>query len=225
MCLPAGPPVGPPAAFANAAARGGRGMPYRFLDDALREAGASDKSRAIFRAIYSSAEAVVRAQSAWTSLTPPLTLPRAHLVPFQESPGVSAFREALLGSILHTQHSAHDTNHPRPSDSIPCPPHRLIPAPLAPLCRRRPTPRLCCSVAAQAGGHPAPPLGVTTLGSGKGSSKPSNRGSSRSSRMPSRPIPKSHPNPNPHWGARAPRGCPGGRPCSNRGPGKTKPYS
>lgn len=37
---------------------------HRFLDDALKEAGASDKSRAIFRAIYDSAEAVVRSQSA-----------------------------------------------------------------------------------------------------------------------------------------------------------------
>ena len=33
---------------------------HRFLDEALEEAEASDKSRAIFRAIYKSATAVVR---------------------------------------------------------------------------------------------------------------------------------------------------------------------
>ena len=38
---------------------GARGS-HRFLDEALEEAEASDKSRAIFRAIYKSATAVVR---------------------------------------------------------------------------------------------------------------------------------------------------------------------
>ena len=46
---------------------------HRFLDEALEEAEASDKSRAIFRAIYKSATAVVRVSPKSSLLSPSRT--------------------------------------------------------------------------------------------------------------------------------------------------------